>query len=221
MKKIITIVILIIIIIASIFIKINYNSLKFGNNMSNKSADEITKYILDIQSYKANLDIKIESNKNTNQYKINEQYVKKDNISKTEIYEPENVKGVTFIFDGKNLKIQNTNLNLSNLFENYKYIGENSISLISFINDYKESNESKKTETENEIILETKIKNGNKYCAFKKLFISKETAKPIKLEIEDLTQKTVVYILYNEIEINNLQEEDVLAFKLEEFTNDI
>lgn len=221
MKKIITIVIFMIIIIALIFIKFNYNSLKFGNNMSNKSADEIAKYILDIQSYKADLDIKIESNKNTNQYKVSEQYIKDNNISKTEIYEPENINGVTFTFDGNNLTIQNTNLNLNSIFENYKYIGENSISLISFINDYKESNESKKSETENEIILETKIKNGNKYHAYKKLFINKKTAKPTKLEIEDLTQKTVIYILYNEIEINNLQAEDILAFKLEEFTNDI
>lgn len=221
MRKIITIAIIIIVIIAIIFIKTNYNSLKFGNNTSNKSTDKIVEYILDIQSYKANEDIKIESNKNVNKYKTNEQYVKENNISKTEILEPENVKGVTFTFDGSNLTIQNTKLNLSNIFENYKYIGENSISLIGFINDYKESTESKMTETDDEIILETKLKNGTKYYAYKKLYISKQTAKPTKLEIRDITQKTIIYILYNEIEINNLQKEDVLAFKLEEITNDI
>ena len=69
--------------------------------------------------------------------------------------------------------------------------------------------------------MEAKIKNGNKYISYKKLYINKSTRKPEKLEIKDITQKTVIYILYNEIEINNLQKEDVLAFKLKEITNDI
>ena len=49
MKKIITITIIIIIIISIFFIKINYKFLKTGNNMSNKSAEGIEKYILDIR----------------------------------------------------------------------------------------------------------------------------------------------------------------------------
>ena len=51
MKKIITIAIVIITIIAIFFIKINYKSLKLGNNISNKSAKEIAQYIFDINSY--------------------------------------------------------------------------------------------------------------------------------------------------------------------------
>ena len=42
-----------------------------------------------------------------------------------------------------------------------------------------------------------------------------------KIEIQDITQKTIIYILYNEIKINNLQKDDILAFKLKELKNDI
>ena len=48
----------------------DYKSLKFGNNISNKSADKIEKYILGINSYELKADITIESNKNTNNYRI-------------------------------------------------------------------------------------------------------------------------------------------------------
>lgn len=221
MKKIITIAIIIVVIIIAIFIKTNYKLFKFGNNMSNKSADEIEKYILDINSYELIANITIESNKNTNVYVTKEECIKDNNVFKQEVLEPENVKGISFIYDGTSLKVENTNLNLSKIYENYPYIGENSITLMSFINDYIESNESNMSENDNEIVLETKLKNGNKYIAYKKLYISKSTGTPSKLEIQDITQKTSIYILYNEIKINNLQKEDILAFKLKEIANDI
>lgn len=221
MKKVITIAIIILIIIFVFLIKTNYKLFKFGNNMSNKSADEIEKYILDINSYEATASITVESNKNTNVYVTKEECIRDNNIFKQEILEPENIKGVSFIYDGVNLKIENTNLNLSKIYENYPYMGENSITLMSFINDYMESNEKNMSENENEIILEAKLKNGNKYVAYKKLYISKNTGYPSKLEIKDITQKTSIYILYNEIKINNLQKEDILAFKLRKIENDI
>ncbi len=221
MKKIISIAIIIVVIIIAIFIKTNYKLFKFGNNMSNKSADEIEKYILDINSYELTANITIESNKNTNIYVTREECIKDNNIFKQEILEPENIKGISFIYDGTSLKVENTNFNLSKIYENYPYIGENTITLMSFINDYNESSESNMSENDNEIVLETKLKNGNKYIAYKKLYINKSKGVPSKLEIQDITQKTSIYILYNEIKINNLQKEDILAFKLKEIANDI
>ncbi len=221
MKKITTIVILIVIIISIFFIKINYKSLKSGNNMSNKSADEIEEYILDIESYDAEISVIVESNKNTNKYIIKEQYYKEDNIFKRQVLEPENLNGISFIYDGTNLKIENSNLNITKIYEDYPYIGEDIISLTSFIEDYKNSDESFIKEEDEYIILETKLKNGNKYVNNKKLYISKETGNLTKIEVEDTTQKTTIYILYNEIKINNLQKEDILAFKSEDIYNNI
>jgi len=221
MKKIITIAIILITIIVIFFIKINYKSLKNGNNMSNKSAKEITQYILDINSYEAESEVLIESNKNSNKYKIKEKYSKDNNVFKREILEPENLNGVSFVYDGTNLKVQNSTLNLNKIYNDYPYIGEDNITITDFINDYKESDETNILENGDEIILEVKIKNGNKYVAYKKMFINKTEGKIKKLEIQDITQKTIIYILYNEIKINNLQKDDILAFKLKDLKNDI
>jgi len=220
-KKIITIAIILITIIVIFFIKINYKSLKNGNNMSNKSAKEITQYILDINSYEAEAEVLIESNKNSNKYKVKEKYSKDNNVFKREILEPENLNGVSFVYDGTNLKVQNSTLNLNKIYNDYPYIGEDNITITDFINDYKESDETKILENGDEIILEVKIKNGNKYVAYKKMFVNKTEGKIKKLEIQDVTQKTIIYILYNEIKINNLQKDDLLAFKLKDLKNDI
>lgn len=69
------------------------------------------------------------------------------------------------------------------------------------------------TENEEEIILSTKSQGKNKYNKYKTLTIDKKTGKPTKLEIKDVTQNILVYILYNEIEINSLKEDEEFAIR--------
>ena len=182
--------------------------------MSNKSADEIKEYILNIESYKAIAEVTIKSNKNENTYKLEQKYNRKDNVYKQEVLEPENIKGVQFIYDGTNLKVENTKMNLNKIYTNYNYIESNELGLASFIEDYKQSNEAKYIEKNGKVILETDVKKANKYVANKKLYIDKEKGEIEKLEINDITQNTRIYILYNKIEINTLSKEEVLAFSL-------
>ena len=195
--------------------------LKNGNNMSNKSADEIKEYILNISSYEAEVEINVISKKNQNKYKAKQQFVKEDNLYKQEIIEPENIKGVIFSYDGKNLKLENTKLGLNKIYEDYKYIGSNDLSLIQFVNDYNDVEEKSFQEKDGNVILELKIKNGNKYRTYKKLYVDKQRGVPTKMEIQDVSQNIIIYILYNEIKINNLQKEDILAFKLSIENQDI
>lgn len=106
-------------------------------------------------------------------------------------------------------------MNLKKIYENYSYISGNLLCLHSFIEDYKKENNTKIEEKEDTIIMETKIgDSSNKYNTCKKLYIDKKTLKPIKMEIEDINKKVLVYILYNEIKINSTDKEEVLAFKL-------
>lgn len=189
--------------------------------MSNKSVEEIEQYILNINSYETEAEITVNSNKNQNTYKVNQKFMRENNLYRQEIIEPENIKGIVFSYDGTNLIVKNTTLNLSKIYEKYNYIGSNDLSLIQFINDYKESEEKTAKEKDGTIILEVKIKNGNKYKAYKKLYINKDDAMPTKLEIQDITQNALIYILYNEIKINNLQKEDIIAFKLSNINEDI
>lgn len=223
-KKIIIIVSIILIAIIAInifcfFYKNNYKTVEFGNN-SIKSAENIKEYILNISSYEATISLEIVSNKNSNKYKIKQSYVS-PNIFKQEIVEPSSIQGLTTIYDGNKLTINNTKHALSKIYENYQYISNNSLCLSDFIEKYKSSSNKTCEENEDCIIMKLKIEEANKYTAYEKLYISKKTLKPIKMEIEDINKKMLVYILYDEIKINSVNKEEVLAFKLKEQLDNI
>lgn len=211
-KIIITVVIIIVLIFIIFLIKNNYKKSEFGNNITNKSIEEIENYILNISEYDAELEIEIQSNKNTNKYTVHQ--IVKDNIYEQEVIKPENIAGVKIIYDGENLAVENTNLGLKKLYEKYNNITDNILWINSFIDDYRNSNESKITIKDDYVVLETKNKNNEeKYNIYKTLYCDKNTLEPAKLEIKDKNKKIRVYISYKEIEINSLQE-GILAFKL-------
>ena len=196
-KRILIIGIFMIAIIATFmfFLKKDYKTENFGNTINSSSIQE---YILNMKSYEAEVEIIIKSNKNENKY-LAKQEVNFEK-AKQEILEPEHIKGVIIQYEKNELKIENTKLNLSKLYQNYPYIQNNTLFLSSFIKEYKTTSNQKEMENEKEIILE--IKNpGNKYHNCKRLYIDKATKKPTKLEVQDSTQNTIVYILYNEIKI--------------------
>lgn len=209
----ILIVILAIIIFIYFFNKSNYKTSKSGNN-NLKSISDFEDYILNISSYEANISVEVTSNKNSNKYVINQKY-SQPNIYKQEALEPSNIKGVITTYDGNTLKLQNTNLELSKIYENYEYISDNYLCLHHFIENYKNS-EDKSIKEENENIkMEVKLKDSNnKYNKYQVLYIDKKTGKPLKMEIQDVNQNMLVYILYNEIKINSEAKEEALAFEL-------
>lgn len=218
-KKILFILVILILIIFVIFIFFNKKAgkvFKIGNNMSSQ---EIVEYILNISSYEANIEVKVDSNKNSTKYIIKQKYESPD-FNSQEVIEPSNIKGVKIIREKGNLKIENSNLNLSSLFENYNYISSNYLDLSSFIEDYKNREESEYIEQENQIIMKTS-NTDSKSKIYKNLYIDKQTHNPIKLEIKDNNEKTVVYILYNEVKINSTNKENVLAFQLYDLVSNI
>ena len=215
-KRIIIFSIVIILVVSTItyfFIKNNYKNLKFGNNMSNKNIKEIEEYILNISSYNETIEVEVQSNKNTNKYVL-QQKCAEQNIKKQIVKEPSNIAGLETIYDGNNLKINNTKLNLSTIYENYPYVADNFLWIDSFIEDYKNAIEKgkQKIREEDEIII-MEVNNTEK--SNKKLYIDKKSCKPIKMLIQDINQNIIAYILYNEIEINSLKRDDVLAFKIQ------
>ena len=213
-KTIIIFIIVLILILDVILIKNNYKTSKNGNNISNKSADEIENLILNIGSYEAKANITIKSNKNQNTYVVKQKYNKEGNLYSQEVLEPSGIAGTLIQYDGKDLTIKNTNLNVKKIYENYSYIESNILSLASFIEDYKQS-ESKEIKEENGIVkLQVKLSNNNKYTMEKTLYINKNENKIEKMEIKDTTQNVRIYILYNEIEFNNIPKEEVLAFSI-------
>ncbi len=196
---IVSIFIIIIIFFIIFFSKNMANIFKTGNNNTSQT---IVNDILNIKSYEIMAEIEIKSNKNENKYIIKQKYISPE-YNYQEVIEPENIKGVIIERDGNNLKIQNTNLNLTTMFNNYEYLSENVLDLSSFIQECK-NEEYKQKENSNEILLEISSKKANPYIAKKILYIDKKTAKPTKMEIKDNNQNTEIHIQYTEVKINNL-----------------
>ena len=67
-------------------------------------------------------------------------------------------------------------------------------------------------ESEN-IIMEVEV-NKNKYVYKKTLYIDKNSLEPTKLMIQDINEENIVYILYNEVKINSIKEQNILAINL-------
>lgn len=177
-----------------IFSKNNYKTLKNGNNINNQTRDKVYDNILNISSYKATLEVTINSNKNINKYILKQSHNLDEDTQ--EVLEPENIRGIKTTYNNGILKIQSDNLNITKVYNDYKNIENNDLWLNSFIEDYKISKE-KVVEENEEKIISIKVNNRTK-----KLYLDKKTGKPTKLIVEDNNQKTVIYIIYNEIEIN-------------------
>ena len=191
-----------IIVIMIVVIKNKNGTTKISKIGNNSSSQEIVDYILNIESYNSEVDVEIKSNKNSNKYKLKQNYIK-DEKSIQEVVEPQNIQGVKIINEKNNLKIENTNLSLTKIIENYQDIANNQLDLSTFITDYKNKNNSKFTEKENKIIMETTSQNESQYRKYETLYISKENGKPEKMEIKDTNQNVIIYIIYNEININD------------------
>lgn len=171
-------------------------NLKIGNN---SNSQEIVDAILNISSYEAKIEVEVKSNKNKNQYIIKQQYQNPNQLGQ-EVLEPSNIAGVKIIRNGNQLKIENTNLNLSTIFENYEYISDNILDLHCFVQDYKADEKAIWKEEENQITMTTK-QDGEE----KSLVVDKKTGKPIKLEVKWTNKNNEVYILYNEVKLNSLK----------------
>lgn len=207
-KKVIyiTLLIIIMLIISFFVIKNNYKNIKLGNNIIVQNPDSIVDNILNIKSYEANVTVKVISNKNENTYELEQKNIKEKEYLQI-IRKPPEIEGMEIIFRNNKLEIKNSKLNLTKIYEEYQYVTENELDLMSFVKECSNlENEKKIINEEEQVIIDLKIKNeSNKYIKYKKVYIDKKTGKILKMEIKDITQNIRVYILYNEIKINALQ----------------
>ena len=194
LKKLIIIISLIVIFFTTFFYITKSKKIKIGNN---SSSQEMIENILNISSYESVIEVETNSNKNVNKYVIKETYIAPD-MSEQEILEPENIQGIKITKTENELKVENSNLNISKIYNNYPYMTDNCMDLNTFIERYKQNGEREYEEKDNEIILETENEE-NPYTKYRILYISKETGKPTKMEIKDNSKKTLIYILYKEV----------------------
>ena len=191
-KKIFIAIIILLIIGIIIFLIFNNKWVKKSKIGNNSSSQEIVDYILNISSYSATIEVTVKSNKNENKYILKQEY-NGENQNSQEVIEPTNIAGIKIIKEGDSLKLENSNLNLTSIFEKYEYISDNCLDLSSFIEDYQNDENAKFKEENNQIIMQTKSKT---------LYIDKNTAMPVKMEVISTHKNVAVYILYNELKIH-------------------
>ncbi len=197
-KTIIAMIVGIGIIAIIVFLFFCYNSSETGNTTINKTEEEMIQDVLNISFYRAQLKIKIASNKNENQYIVKQEVTK--NMVRQEILQPENIAGVVTTYEEGKLTLYNSQLELSQVYEDYAYMTNNALWLNSFVEEFKNNTEKTKISYENNnIILE--VKNERRYDYRKKLYINKENGKLLQLIVQDINQKQTICIEYTELEI--------------------
>ena len=196
------IIIFIILLLLLIFIFFRKNVANIFKNGNTNISQENVNGILNLKSYELISKITIKSNKNENKYVIKQSYINPD-YSFQEVLEPENIKGTKIIREKNQIKLENTSLNLTTIFQDYEYVSENMLDLSTFLEEYKEGKTNIK-ENEKEKILEVILSDNKPYVGKKILYIDKDTGKPTKMEIEDDNKNKKIHILYIEVKINNL-----------------
>ena len=139
------------------------NESSIVNNFSEEQSDINNSSLPQPQT---NVTVEINSNKNSNKYILNQEYIS-PNKNTQEVIEPSNIAGVKTIRDENGLTLENTRLDLSTIFKNYEYIGDNCLDLSSFIVDYNNSDKSACEEINEQIAMKTESSNDNKYTKYK------------------------------------------------------
>ena len=88
-------ILFVICIIFGILLKNNYKLMKFGNNTTIKTLNDVEGYIKNISSYSAKIEVTVNSNKNCNKYLINQKY-SSPNLSRQEVIEPSNIQRINY-----------------------------------------------------------------------------------------------------------------------------
>ena len=193
-------IISVIIIMAIFFICLLNKDYKKQKNGNNKNIQEIEKYILNVKSYRAKIEVTTSSNKNANYYKF-EQEVRENEFCKQITISPKELEGMRMTYENGILKIENTKYNLSIIYNDYKYITDNSLFLTSFIQGYKEAKKQEIEEKDNKIKMSYNS-NVNKYNYKQVLYIDRASLNPINLQIFDINNSKKIDIIYTEIELN-------------------
>lgn len=191
------IILLCVVLIFKKIIKSDYKKDEIGNN---KNIEEIEQYILNIESYKADIHITVTSNKNVNFYDFTQE-VKMPETARQIAMSPDELAGVEILYENGTLQVKNSKYNLSKIYDNYPYISNNQLFLTSFLEGYRNADEKEIEEKENQIIMNYKS-GQNKYNSIQTLYINKGSLRPESLQIMDINKDCKVNIEYKEIEFN-------------------
>ena len=171
------------IILVLIFCSFYYKNQKLGNTIIKLNEKQIIENILNGKlRYEANINVKVYSNKNDNEYQLK---IKEngENYFIEAVGENE-ISGLKIEKKDKDLIVKNAKLKLDKIYENYKEMTDNSLLLNDFTKDFEKDNK-KIEEDNNEVLVKVTLENGTRYIKYKELYLNKDTGIPIKMVIKE------------------------------------
>jgi hypothetical protein len=192
--------VILVVILGLIFVIFYYKNFYSGNNIIKSSEEDIVDSILnDTLNYKAQIKVKIYSNKNENTYEMNEE--ENEEYSRLEVIGESNISGLRIESNKNKVIIKNTNLKLEKIYEDFTPILNNCLFLSSFSEEYREALKIEQYEENENIVIKIKLNKSTKYIKYKELYLDKKTGLPKKLIVKSSDKQIVACIEYINIEI--------------------
>lgn len=202
------IILLLVILLVIILIGVGaYFFINKNNNSGSIISIGENKEIFDMQGYTCKAVMYINSNKNSNEYQIEQSadLVNKKYRLNTDIMD--------IIYKENKLLISSQGQKSTYEIEDYNPELTNLVFIDSFIENYnnKENNSSKK-EIDGKVLYKTKININKSYAHSESLEIDKNSGKPIKLTVYDKNENVYLDIIYTEFIINPTFLEKIFDF---------
>jgi outer membrane lipoprotein-sorting protein len=177
----------------------------------------------DIQSFSAEVEVVVTSEKTTNTYQMRQYYQAPDNY-REEVLSPANLAGLTYVFSGGSVSVFPPNdgesIRLEDVAENRNYMflpdffdkyfnSDNAIVAVSTEIAPDDAAATDDTAT----ILEVLLDGNNIYRASQKLWIDNKTAMPIKLETYNIDGTVLVSVTFTEFNLNDKIDSEIFNLR--------
>ncbi len=167
--------------------------------------EQIQAQLNKIENYRCMASVIFISNKGRNEY-LTKQYYKKTGEYRLEMLEPDTIKGIVTIFDGKTVMQMNPRVEGKMIYPVEGSKDRDEIFLGAFLKNYMQSEEVSiavvHTDEGKSTVLEAVIPGNHPYLSTEKLWLDNKTLKPTQLVIYDSQGNERMIVKYKEFEYN-------------------
>lgn len=177
---------------------------------------EIQDQLTNMDGYACLVRISHKHDQQMNTYEARQVY-QMDGRYREEVIKPENLAGLTTIFNGENVIQYNSKVDQSHISELSHHDFRNQLFLGSFVKNYLQSEdvsiEVQAGEPGLTTMLEAVIPGGSAYMAWQRLWIDQKTRHPLQMIVYDQNDEEVVVIEFLEFAYNPRIDESIFTVK--------
>lgn len=175
----------------------------YGCNTKRSTVLTSADFFKNLNQYEATVDVIFLKDKQPNEIKM-KQIAKMDGTYEITVLEPEHLKNVKFICDGK--KVSEYYVGIDKTVEQKINIAQNEILLTSFTRRYLTNDNIKKQEVQQGgkkmITYEMPIEGDFKYLSKEKIWLEEKNLTPVQMVLYDNEGNITIEVIYNEFKYN-------------------